>query len=146
MSEQVSLAVGSIVSISKSMPASYDEMGFTRLGYIQIKGVRDAGEIAEQHEVITRKPIGLEYSYQERAGEVLPTLAWDVIRLKGNEGQRLLFDAFHLPAHSFQITHEDGTELYFTATVRSRRRVILDGSALLAYRFELDLQSRVIEV
>lgn len=146
MREQVSLAVGSIVGISERAPASYDAVGFRQLNYIPIKGLRDAGEIAELHEVIKRSPIGLDYSYQERAGEVLPTVVWEVVRLKGNKGQQLLFDAFRKPAHSFQITHEDGTELYFTATIRSRHRVILDGSTILAYRFELDLQSRVVEV
>lgn len=146
MTEQVSLAVGSIVSISESMPASYDAAGFNRLSYTPIKGLRDAGDIAEQHATSTRSLIGLDYSYQERAGEILPTLTWEVVRLKGNEGQQLLFDAFRKPAHSFQITHEDGTELYFTATVKSRRRINLNGSSVLAYRFELDLQCRVVEV
>ena len=76
----------------------------------------------------------------------MPILTWEVVRLKGNEGQRLLFDTFRKPAHSFQITHEDGTEFYFTATVKSRRRINLNGSRVLAYRFELDLQCRIVEV
>ena len=146
MSEQVTLSLGTTVGISPDLPRSYDEAGFLALSYTLIKGVRDAGDINEQHNTITRSPLGLDYSYQERVGFVLPTLSWDIVRLKGNVGQGLLKEAIFKPAHSFRIEHADGEQLFFTATVRTRRRIIVDGSTISAWRYELDLQSKIVEV
>lgn len=146
MSEHVSLAVGTTVSISPTLPSTYDVAGYRALTYTPIKGVRDAGDIAEQHVTITRAPIHLNYSYQERVGRVLPSLSWEILRLKNNSGQQVLLDAFLGDAQAFQIEHADGTQLYFSATVKGRTRVIKEGSTLLAYRIELDVQREVIEV
>lgn len=146
MSERVTLSVGTTIGISPLLPRSYDEDGFLALFYTPIKGVRDAGEIDDRHDTITRSPLGLDYSYQERVSLVLPTLSWDVIRLASNAGQNLLKEAIFQPACSFQIEHSDGERLFFTAAVRARQRIIVDSSTISAWRYELDLQSRAVEV
>lgn len=145
MTGQITLSVGTTVHISDSLPKSYGLEGFTDLTYTAIKGIRDAGDINEQHSTVTRSPLSLDYSYQERVGMALPTLSWEVIQLKGNAGQEMLKDAFSKPAHSFQIIHSDGEELFFAATVRARRRIIVNNSTISAWHYELCLQSKVVE-
>lgn len=140
------LSMGSRLFISTRLPVDATKVEFYEsLPFVQIKGIRDGGEITEQHETITRNPISLDFSYQESVGEVLPTLNWEVIHLESDVGQRLLYDAFRLPAQAFCIKRPDQTQRFFTAKVRLRTDIIVDQSTLKGYRYELDLQSRILD-
>ena len=140
------LSMGSRFYISSRLPVDYTKVElYEGLPFVQIRGIRNGGEIAEQYETLARKPISLEFSYQEAVGEVLPTLTWEVVRLESDVGQRLLYEAFRLPAHAFCIKRPDQTQRFFIAKVRLRTDIIVDQSTLRGYRYELDLQSRVLD-
>lgn len=140
------LSMGSRLYISSRLPVDATKVQFYEsLPFVQIKGIRDGGEITEQYETLTRNPISLDFSYQEAVGEVLPTLTWEVIQLEKDAGQRLLYEAFRLPAQAFCIKRPDQTRRFFIAKVRFRTDIIVDQSTLKGYRYELDLQSRVLD-
>lgn len=140
------LSMGSRLYISTRLPVDDTKVEFYEsLPLVQIKGIRDGGEITEQHETLTRNPISLDFSYQEAVGEVLPSLTWEVIYLESDRGQRLLYDAFRLPAQAFCIKRPDRSQRFFIAKVRLRTDIIVDQSTLKGYRYELDLQCRVLD-
>lgn len=140
------VSMGTRIYISQQVPENTEKVvSYESLHYLQIRGIRNGGELIEQHETVTRRPISLSYAYQESVGEVLPSISWEVIKLPTDAGQQLLYEAFRQGVHAFCIRYTDGAKRFFVAKVRTRTDMIVDQSTMRGYRYELDLQSPIVD-
>lgn len=139
------VSTGTTFAVSKKLPETLDESGFSVLTYTQIRGVRSVGDISEQHQTAQRNPIG-SMSYQQRVGTTSSDVQLELYRI-ADAGQTMLRDAVKArTSYSYKLMEADGLVLYFTAGASSRTHGGITSGSLVDNKIKLDIDSKIIEV
>lgn len=120
MASFATTTAGTIVAISASLPATEDATGFTALTYTEIGEVTNLGDVG-----ITYTPVNLTTLKERRTQKFKGSYTGGDVPLEVAEydldaGQAILRTALGSDnSYSFKITHQNGTDDYFTGKVMS---------------------------
>lgn len=136
-------AAGATIAISAGVPATHDQTGFAALTYTVIDEVTDLGEgysrvynAVEYSPLATREVQTRKGSYSSGAATIMFAVDF------ADAGQDLLRTAAASDAlHSFKVTLQDGSILYFQALVMGDALTISTIDNIVMQTAELRIQN-----
>ena len=123
--------IGGFVSVSATLPASYDSTGYAALSWTEVAEVTEIPEHGPEHSEVTHTPLktGIvnKFHGELNYGSVALPMALDT----GDAGQTILRDALTSKDEiSFMFTYSDGSVEYTSGKVFSFKRAASVGSVV----------------
>lgn len=148
MTSLAKTSAGTTMSVSASLPATYDAAGFGALSYTAIAEVTDMGQVGKVYTKVTHNPVADRKTYKFRGSYDNGTIALKMARAFSDGGQTLLVAAAASDtAYSYKIQLQgSGTILYFTALALSLVTVVSTVNTITAADMNLELVSDITEV
>lgn len=127
MASTAKTSAGSFLSISATLPPTYDSAGFTDVSvtWTDVGEITDLGEFGREYNLVTHNPLKDRRTVKRKGsfndGSVTLQMARDVT----DAGQVLLRTAMDDDnSYSCRVTFQDATVVYFTAQIMSYRSTI----------------------
>lgn len=142
---------GAVLSVSSSLPATYNAAGFGALSYSPVAEVTDIGTFGKDFTLVTHNPIGDRKTFKFRGSYNNGTLDLKLAKitvLNTDAGQAALTTALNDPLDksvSFLITLQDTSKQYFTGKVMSFTTSIGSVNSILAGECKIEIDSDVVE-
>ena len=120
MATLATTTAGTIISISASLPASYNSTGFSALTYTSIGEVTDIGDIGKTYNSVTHNNLADRKTYKLKGNYNNGTMSLSLASAPSDAGQAIALTALDDDDdYSFKITDQDGSVHYFTGKVMS---------------------------
>lgn len=140
-------SAGTTFAISASLPATYDNTGFSALTYTTVAHVNDLGDFGRDYTTVSYTSLGqrgkgkLKSSYDNGSTTV------QMHRVISGAGQALIRTASTSDAsYSCCVTIQDGTKFYFTALITSFVTKVGGVDNILGATAKMEVSSDIIEV
>ena len=140
-------SAGTTIGVTSDTAASYDATGFGALSFDLIGEVTDLGEFGREYSAVTHNPLGDRRTVKRKGSYNDGTVAMTVARVPGDAGQTVLQTALDSDDnYSFNVTLQDGTELYFEAQVMSYTTNVGSVDQITTASVSLEITNDIIEV
>lgn len=147
MASSAFTSAGTTIGITSDEPSSYDETGFGDLSFDLIGEVTDLGEFGREYSLVTHNPLGDRQTVKRKGSFNDGSIAMTVARVPGDEGQTVLQEALDSDDnYSFNVTLQDGTELYFSAQVMSYTANVGTVDQITTASVTIEITDEIIEV
>lgn len=140
------VTVGTKFYISATLPMSETASAFQNVPYTQVKGVAVIGEIAKTYRTKTGEFIDSDFYKSTRIGYSYSPVELEMITLAGEAGQALLKTLLTKEAFSVKIEKPNGDVQFFTANLSLYSVGRSDVSSMCTTKYQLELQSELIEI
>lgn len=146
MSDNLQPGLGTFMSVSATLPATYDETGYEALTPSKIGEITDVPSYGPQHDVVSHVPletgITAKFHGAKNNGSITVPMALD----KADAGQVILKAGLASKArHAFKVTFPDGSSEYFSAKIFSFRTGASIGNVVMA-EVMLEIETDIVEV
>ncbi len=139
-------SAGTTIGLSSEAPASYDATGFEALTFDLIGEVTDLGEFGREYSLVTHNPLGDRQTVKRKGSYNDGSIAMTVARVPGDAGQAELQTALDSDdSYSFNVTLQDGTELYFAAQVMSYTANVGSVDQITTASVTLEITDEIVE-
>lgn len=150
MSNTIRSGAGTVVAISSSLPATYDESGFSALTYTTVGEVTGLPEHGAEYTLITHLPLATRV-VNKRKGSVNYGSFTIPMALDDFDGGQTIAESHASGANvdasaSFKVTYNGGGVEYFTAQVMSFMRAAVDADSILAASMAIEIDSATVIV
>jgi hypothetical protein len=136
---------GNLFYISASLPATYDNAGYSALSYTQVRGIKVVGDIGVNYDIVDFNVIG-GIRHNKKVGLLANSIQIEVFKID-DAGQSLLKVLLSASVtYSFKFLLVDGTAYYFTAACSYRGNNAGESSNIHITKLTLDLDSELLEV
>ena len=140
-------SAGTTIGIASGDPTSYDQTGFESLTFDLIGEVTDLGEFGREYSLVTHNPLGDRQTVKRKGSYNDGSIAMTVARVPDDAGQTLLQTALDSDDNfSFNVTLQDGTELYFSAQVMSYTANVGTVDQITTASVTIEITDEIIEV
>jgi len=141
-------SAGTVVAIAvNAEPATYNEVGFDALTFQDIGEVTEAGEFGRTYNLVTHMPIGDRRTVKRKGSFNDGQMTLQLARVTADAGQADLITALDSDGnHSFRVTLQDATELFFTAQVLSYTTNIGNVDQITGSTVTVEITGDIIEV
>lgn len=140
-------SAGTTIGVTSDTPANYDSTDFGNLSFDLIGEVTDLGEFGREYAAVTHNPLGDRRTVKRKGSYNDGTVAMTVARVPGDTGQAVLQTALDSDDNfSFNVTLQDGTELYFEAQVMSYTTNVGSVDQITTASVSLEITNDIIEV
>lgn len=149
MTTKAQTVAGTTLSISASLPATYDAAGFSALSYVTVAEITDMGDIGKAYTKVTHNPVNDRKTYKFKGSydNGTQSLVLGKATLANTDaGQVIMKAASDSDAdYSFHINFQDGSDSYYTAKVLSFVTKIGSVNNILGAMASLELTSDIVE-
>ena len=140
-------SAGTTIGIASGDPSSYDATGFEALTFDLIGEVTDLGEFGREYSLVTHNPLGDRQTVKRKGSYNDGSIAMTVARVPSDAGQTLLQTALDSDEnYSFNVTLQDGTELYFSAQVMSYTANVGSVDQITTASVTIEITDEIVEV
>lgn len=140
-------SAGTTIGITDTEPGSYDETGFAAASFTVIGEVSDLGEFGREYSEVTFNPLGDRRTVKRKGSFNDGNITMSVARVPSDGGQTLLQSALDSDNnYYFNVTLQDGTELYFAAQVMSYTTNVGGVDQITSASVTLGITDDIIEV
>ena len=140
-------SAGTTIGIVSDSPSTYDPTGFEALTFELIGEVTDLGEFGREYSLVTHNPLGDRQTVKRKGSYNDGSIAMTVARVPSDAGQTLLQDALDSDDnYSFNVTLQDGTELYFAAQVMSYTSNVGSVDQITTASVTIEITDEIVEV
>jgi len=140
-------SAGTTIGIVSGDPASYDATGFEALTFDLIGEVTDLGEFGREYSLVTHNPLGDRQTVKRKGSYNDGSISMTVARTPDDAGQTTLQAALDSDDnYSFNVTLQDGTELYFSAQVMSYTANVGTVDQITTASVTIEITDEIIEV
>lgn len=149
MASKAMTSAGTTISISATLPATYDKAGFEAVGVVftEIGEVSDLGEFGREYNIVKFNPLKDRRTVKRKGSFDDGTVQVQLAKAATDAGQILLKSAVNSDAsHSVKIVLQDGTTFYFTAQVSSSTVNVGNVDQITSSTFKLEIDNDIIEV
>jgi len=149
MTTKAQTVAGTSIAISASLPATYDNSGFSALTYTTLGEVTDIGTFGKDYTLVTHNPLNDRKTYKFRGsynnGSLSVKLAKATL-VSTDAGQVIALAASNSDSsYSFRVTNQDGSKAYFTAKTMSFMTNVGSINSILGAEIKLELDSDITE-
>lgn len=142
----VMTAAGSTVSISTTLPATYDVAGFGALTFTAIGEVTDVSEFGREYNLVTHIPIANRVAKKFKGSYNNGNITLQFGRDMSNAGQTALKAAASSDnSYSIRIVLQDGTNIYFTGQVMSFKTTLGNADSITGGSATVEIDNDIIE-
>ncbi len=139
-------SAGTTIGVSVALPATYNTAGFAALTFTDIGEVVDGGELGRVYEVVKHNPLATRETIKRKGSFDSGSLSLMMARVPSDAGQTILVAAVNSDnSHSFEVTLQDGTILYFTAQIFSYLTKVGTTNQITAAQVNVEIDSDIIE-
>jgi len=143
-------SAGTTIGVTATAPGTYDDNttdGLPTLTYSLIGEVSDLGEFGREYNEVTFNPLGDRRTVKRKGSYNDGSVSMTVARDPSDAGQTVLQDALDDDAsYYFNVTLQDGTELYFAAQVMSYTTNVGSVDQITTASVTLGITDDIIEV
>ena len=140
-------SAGTTIGIVSDSPSTYDPTGFEALTFELIGEVTDLGEFGREYSLVTHNPLGDRQTVKRKGSYNDGSISMTVARVPSDAGQTLLQDALDSDDnYSFNVTLQDGTELYFAAQVMSYTSNVGSVDQITTASVTIEITDEIVEV
>ena len=140
-------SAGTTIGIVSGEPSSYDATGFEALTFDLIGEVTDLGEFGREYSLVTHNPLGDRQTVKRKGSYNDGSISMTVARTPDDAGQTTLQAALDSDDnYSFNVTLQDGTELYFSAQVMSYTANVGTVDQITTASVTIEITDEIIEV
>ena len=140
-------SAGTTIGIVSDAPSTYDPTGFEALTFELIGEVTDLGEFGREYSLVTHNPLGDRQTVKRKGSYNDGSISMTVARVPSDAGQTLLQDALDSDDnYSFNVTLQDGTELYFAAQVMSYTSNVGSVDQITTASVTIEITDEIVEV
>lgn len=141
-------SAGTTISISASLPATYDAAGFdAAVVFTEVGEVSDLGEFGREYNVVKFNPLKDRRTVKRKGSYDDGTVQVQLAKAAADAGQAILRSATNSDSsHSIKIVLQDGTKFYFTAQVSSSTVNVGNVDQITSSTFKLEIDNDIIEV
>lgn len=113
-------SAGTTISVSASLPGTYNLAGLSGLSYTAIGEVTDLGEFGREYNLVTHNPLGDRRTVKRKGSYNDGAVSMTLARVPNDAGQALLIQGLDSDnSYSFKVVLQDGTIQYFTGQIMS---------------------------
>lgn len=149
MPTKAQTVAGTSISISASLPATYDSTGFAALTYTVISEVTDIGNYGKDYTLVSHNPLNDRKTYKFKGSYNNGSLSIKLAKAtlsSTDAGQVIALAASNSDAsYSFRITNQDATDSYFTGKVMSFVTSTGSINSILSAELKVELDSDITE-
>ncbi len=147
MASNAFTSAGTTIGIVSGDPATYDATGFEALTFDTIGEVTDLGEFGREYSLVTHNPLGDRQTVKRKGSYNDGSISMTVARTPDDAGQTILQTALDSDENfSFNVTLQDGTELYFQAQVLSYTTNVGTVDQITTASVTIEITDEIIEV
>lgn len=147
MASNAFTSAGTTIGIVSGDPSSYDATGFEALTFDTIGEVTDLGEFGREYSLVTHNPLGDRQTVKRKGSYNDGSISMTVARTPDDAGQTVLQTALDSDENfSFNVTLQDGTELYFQAQVLSYTTNVGTVDQITTASVTIEITDEIIEV
>ena len=147
MASNAFTSAGTTIGIVSGDPATYDSTGFEALTFDTIGEVTDLGEFGREYSLVTHNPLGDRQTVKRKGSYNDGSISMTVARTPDDAGQTILQTALDSDENfSFNVTLQDGTELYFQAQVLSYTTNVGTVDQITTASVTIEITDEIIEV
>lgn len=147
MASEAFTSAGTTIGITSDAPASYDSTGFEALVFDLIGEVTDLGEFGREYSLVTHNPLGSRQTVKRKGSFNDGSIAMTVARVPSDSGQAELIAALDSDDnYSFNVTLQDGTELYFVGQVMSYTANVGSVDQITSASITIEITDEIVEV
>jgi len=147
MASNAFTSAGTTIGIVSGDPATYDSAGFESLTFDTIGEVTDLGEFGREYSLVTHNPLGDRQTVKRKGSYNDGAISMTVARTPDDAGQTVLQTALDSDENfSFNVTLQDGTELYFQAQVLSYTTNVGTVDQITTASVTIEITDEIIEV
>lgn len=138
--------LGTTISISATLPATYNQAGYEAVSYTPIGEVTDIGELGPTADPITHQPIDSGTKFKFKGGYDYGNLALKMAKAVADSGQVILTAASaSRNDYTFKIETPDLRDYYFTAKVMDLKTTIGAINQLVGLTANVAITNPIIE-
>lgn len=147
MASNAFTSAGTTIGIVAGDPVTYDATGFEALTFDTIGEVTDLGEFGREYSLVTHNPLGDRQTVKRKGSYNDGSISMTVARTPDDAGQTVLQTALDSDENfSFNVTLQDGTELYFQAQVLSYTTNVGTVDQITTASVTIEITDEIIEV
>ena len=140
-------SAGTTIGVVSGDPSTYDASGFESLTYALVGEVTDLGEFGREYSLVTHNPLGDRQTVKRKGSFNDGSISMTVARVPDDAGQTVLQEALDSDDnYSFNVTLQDGTELYFSAQVMSYTANVGTVDQITTASVTIEITDEIIEV
>ena len=140
-------SIGTVMSASAALPATYDQTGYEALTYTAIGEVTEIPQHGGEADVIEHTPLATGIVNKFHGAIDYGSLTIPLGLSDGDAGQDIIAAAFaSREAISFKVAYPDGLTNYFTAKCMSTIKRGASVGNVVSGEFNLELVSAIVEV
>src|SRR6056297_1331598 len=140
-------SAGTTIGIASGDPTTYDASGFESLTFDVIGEVTDLGEFGREYSLVTHNPLGDRQTVKRKGSYNDGSISMTVARTPDDAGQTTLQAALDSDDnYSFNVTLQDGTELYFSAQVMSYTANVGTVDQITTASVTIEITDEIVEV
>tara|TARA_R100001244_G_scaffold90191_3_gene68462 strand:+ start:1536 stop:1976 length:441 start_codon:yes stop_codon:yes gene_type:complete len=116
----VQTSAGTVLSVSATAPATYDQAGFAALTFTTIGEITDMGEFGKTYNLVTHQPLATRRTVKRKGSFNDGALSLQLARVPDDVGQVVLQAGLDSDdSYSFKVVLQDGEIQYFSGQVMS---------------------------
>ena len=143
-------SAGTTIGLTSTAPGTYDDNttdGLPTLSYTAIGEVTDLGEFGREYSSVTHNPLGTRRTVKRKGSYNDGNVSMTVARVPGDVGQAELTAALDSDdPYYFNVTLQDGTNLYFAALVMSYTTNVGSVDQITTASVSVEITDDIIEV
>lgn len=146
----VKTSTGTLLSVVKGQPATYNEAGYSALSFVEVGEVTDIPEYGPTTTTVTHEPLATGITQKLKGfidyGSVSLGLGYDTT----DAGQAILSEGVdgtgQFDEHSFMIEYSDGEVDYFTAQIFSCTKNPSTSNSVVASTVSIEINTSITTV
>lgn len=140
-------SAGTTISLSATLPATYDATAFAALTFTEIGEVSDLGEFGREYNVVKFNPLKDRRTVKRKGSYDDGTVQVQLAKAVKDAGQIILNTALNSDnSHAVKIVLQDGSIFYFSAQISSGTTNVGGVDQITAGTYKLEIDNDIIEV
>ena len=140
-------SAGTDISISATLPGTYDATAFAGLTWVSIGEVTELGEFGRVYNIVKLNLLKDRRTVKRKGSFDDGTIAAQMARVPDDAGQAILTAAVNSDnSYAIKVTLQDGTKFYFSAQISSYTTNVGNVDQITAATVNFEIDNNIIEV
>lgn len=140
-------SAGTDISISATLPATYDATAFAALTWVSIGEVTELGEFGRVYNIVKLNLLKDRRTVKRKGSFDDGTISAQMARVPDDAGQTILTTAVNSDnSYAIKVTLQDGTKFYFSAQISSYTTNVGNVDQITAATVNFEIDNNIIEV
>lgn len=140
-------SAGTKLSVSASLPGTFNAAGYGGLTWLEVGEIVDMGEFGKEYSQVTHQPLGTRQKIKRKGSYDEGSLSLKMARVPSDAGQAVLVAAVDSDdSIAVKVELQDGTIMYTTAQVMGYKTGVGSADQITSATCNLEIDRPIVEV